>query len=204
MNIKSFPKLGFVIIENVFDKLELELIWKDIIQIENKKLLKTPKETGSATCYITGKPLKNNKGIYLDKIHEQGVIENIIPISKKFFSPEISMAVADLGKMYPSYHQINKTGNLLSYYEDTDNYDPHIDQSVFTILTWLYREPKAWAGGELIFSELNAEIEPNNNRSIIFPSCFTHEVKPVKMQNELIGFGRFVITNFAFITSEFK
>jgi hypothetical protein len=204
MNIKSFPKLGFVIVEDIFDQVELNLIWKDIEIIEQKKLLKSPEETGTATCYITGRPLKNNKGIYLDRLHENEIIKNIIPISKKFYIPEIANAVADLGKMYPTYHQVNVTGNLLSYYENEDSYGPHLDQSVFTILTWLYREPKSWTGGELIFPELNAEIEAKNNRSIIFPSCFTHQVRSVKMENLLPGYGRFVITNFAFVTSESK
>jgi Rps23 Pro-64 3,4-dihydroxylase Tpa1-like proline 4-hydroxylase len=203
MNIKEYKKFGIIIIDNIFDQDELELIWKDIDLIYDQNFLKSPNETGTATNYFTGNYLKNNYGIYLDKLFRDGIIKHILPISEKFFSKEITDSVTNLGPVYHLYSQINSTGNLLSYYEDSHHYEPHIDQSVFTILTWLNKEPKRWTGGILKFTDMSVEVEPKNNRTLIFPSCFKHEVSPVSMPEPKSGFGRFVITNFGFIRPEF-
>lgn len=199
MNIKPFKNLGIVVVDNTYTDRELELIWSDIEKINQQNLLESPSKTGGAKDYITGEYLKNNYGVYLDKLYNDNIIKHIPNLSKKFFTPEVSEAVESLGPTYKSWSQINTSGNLLSYYEDSDFYSPHIDQAVFTILTWIYKLPKSWEGGILKLSEYNAEIEPKFNRSIIFPSCFMHEVTPVKMKTDQPGFGRYVISHFSYI-----
>jgi Rps23 Pro-64 3,4-dihydroxylase Tpa1-like proline 4-hydroxylase len=199
MNIKPFKNLGIVVIDNTYSDRELDLIWSDIEKINQHNLLKSPSETGGAKDYITGEYLKNNHGVYLDKLFREKIIDYIPELSKKFFTTDVSEAVESLGPTYKSWNQINIRSNLLSYYEDSDFYSPHIDQAVFTILTWVYKQPKNWEGGILKLPEYNTEIEPKFNRSIIFPSCFLHEVSPVKMKSNLPGSGRYVISHFSYI-----
>lgn len=202
MNVKPFSRYGIVIVENTYDSSEQQKIWEDIEIIRQQNLMKSPKDTGGAKNYFTGSYVKNNYGTYLNSLHNTGVIKHILPLSEKIFShPTIVEAVVSLGPVYELYRQINNSGNLISYYEDSDFYDAHIDQSVFTVLTWWYREPKMWNGGILKFTDMNLEIDPNYNRTIIFPSCFRHEVSPVEMQKGSTS-GRYTVSHFGFITPE--
>lgn len=202
MKIKTFPKYGIVVIENTYDDNELKKLWQDIDRIEKENLMLPPKKTGTAKDYFTGKPLKNNKGTYLNKHFENGIIEHIVPLSEKFFEGTIQDAVKTLSYIHNLYELINSQENLISYYEEEDNYESHVDSAVFTVLTWLYREPKAWEGGILSFPDLDVEIEPKNNRSLIFPSCYLHKVSPVKMlENPQPGYGRFTLSHFGYIST---
>jgi len=200
MNVKPLSNYGIVVVENTYDDIEQQRIWEDIEIIKEKNLMKSPKDTGGAKNYFTGNYIKNNYGTYLNSLHNTGVIKNILPLSEKIFShPAIIEAVISLGPIYELYKLINNSGNLISYYENSDFYEPHIDQSVFTVLTWWYQKPKSWDGGILKFTDKNLEVEPLYNRSIIFPSCFRHEVSPVVMQNDSKS-GRYTISHFGFIT----
>lgn len=203
MNIKTFSDFGFIIVENVYDNNELELIWKDIDKLCDENLLKSPQETGAASDYFTGKLLKNNYGTYLDSLYKERKINFLLPLSEKFFENEITEAVASLSNVHELYRNVNLTGNLISYYENSHYYGPHTDQAVFTILIWFHKEPKIWDGGILKFSEMNVEVEPKNNRAIIFPSSFLHEVSPVQMKETKSGYGRFTVTHFCFIQPKF-
>jgi Rps23 Pro-64 3,4-dihydroxylase Tpa1-like proline 4-hydroxylase len=87
---------------------------------------------------------------------------------------------------------------MISRYGNGDYYKPHKDNSLFTALLWLNREPKEFSGGNLTFTSHNHTIEYKNNRCIIFPSVTTHEVSEVFMDAESTN-GRFCITIFSII-----
>jgi hypothetical protein len=105
---------------------------------------------------------------------------------------------------YNWYNVTNFSNTLISYYEDGHYYKPHFDTSYFTILIWLYKEPKNFTGGDFhIYHKLKQEepistVEVKNNRMIIFPSFYTHGVDELKVidKNRKDKWGRFAITHF--------
>jgi len=75
----------------------------------------------------------------------------------------------------------------LSIYSDGDYYLPHIDESLYTSVLWLNKEPKEYEGGNFIFhfeDGSTEEVETKNNRMVLFPSFYKHEVKPVHYLTE--------------------
>jgi Rps23 Pro-64 3,4-dihydroxylase Tpa1-like proline 4-hydroxylase len=92
---------------------------------------------------------------------------------------------------------------LVSYYEDSDYYLPHLDVAQFTSLLWFFKEPRCFSGGEFKFSDYEDIIELKHNRMVLFPSWVMHEVSEVKMndRSETDGYstyGRYCITNFLY------
>ena len=77
---------------------------------------------------------------------------------------------------------------LVSYYEDGSYYKPHVDAAIMTCISYHWKEPKEFTGGDLHFGDFKVPIE--NNCLLIFPSCTEHEVSPVS------GQGRYAITQF--------
>ncbi len=92
---------------------------------------------------------------------------------------------------------------MVNYYENDKYYKSHRDVSVITQLTWLYREPKMFRGGDLIFTDMDETIDCVSNRTVFFPGYYKHEVTSVNMNDEWEGeykdkdyYGRFSIANF--------
>ena len=92
----------------------------------------------------------------------------------------------------------NKDFTLISYYENNDYYKAHADTSDITALTWLFKEPKRFTGGDLIFPDTEERIECKNNKIILFPGCIRHQVTEINMekQHQNQKLGRWCITQF--------
>ena len=84
-----------------------------------------------------------------------------------------------------------RTGESLS---ESDRY--YVDTFQWTCLIWIFKEPKAFEGGDLKLKEPEVEIKVKNNRMVFFPSCYIHEVTPLKMIEKKPGYGRYCITHF--------
>jgi len=86
---------------------------------------------------------------------------------------------------------------MISYFENSDYYEPHHDCACITVLSWLYREPRRFSGGDLII-ENDLKVDCLNNRTIVFPSILKHEVTKIRMDKRDMNqnLGRFCITQF--------
>jgi hypothetical protein len=192
-----------IILDNVFDETELKEIWQELDFLTYSRKLLSPEVTGSAfELSATGEKLykKQNSALFLDAMYYNRTLSNIIHHTRKFFGKAFLQQCADQNFIFKYLQESNMDTTLLSYYENNDHYDAHHDKSAMTILTWLYKEPKAFTGGELSFSDYNYTIPLVNNRSLIFPGVTNHAVNAVLMNEgvePMKGFGRYVITNFA-------
>ena len=68
-----------------------------------------------------------------------------------------------------------------------------------TALSWHFREPRHFEGGNLVFSDLDDTILVENNMLIVFPSCLRHGVTQVKMKDGAEpwkGLGRYCLSSF--------
>ena len=196
-------KESFLLIDETFDEDELTKIWEDIENVQAKQLFEYPSEKNSAYTTATDEPifLKQNSGVFLDPLVDNGIVKYIPEIaSKLFWAKGLTDILVDIHPALSIFSSLNYSRSLLSYYSNTDHYKPHTDNAVFTILTWLYKEPKSWTGGDLILNNWDITIEPKHNRSLVIPSSFTHEVTPVKMMpgSDATTMGRYCISQFGF------
>lgn len=199
MEIKSiYDPFPHLIVENVYSDDELVLIWKELEFLNQPGKWKCPTDTGTAT--EENIPLKNNLGLFLDGdrgIYKERQVSNILTLNRKIVNQEIMNAYSDLSFGYKTFLQTNADVTLLSYYENGHNYKKHIDDAVVSSLTWFYKEPKMFSGGDLVFSDFDRyRVEIKNNRAIIFPSFIFHEVEKVSMPEYKPQCGRYCVTQF--------
>jgi Rps23 Pro-64 3,4-dihydroxylase Tpa1-like proline 4-hydroxylase len=188
-----FPYLK---IENMYTEDELELIAEELAFLTHKEKLEEPEITGSAVTE-NGKILKDNKGIFLDDLYKKRQISNILTINRKIFNREYLESYASLNFGYGSILECDQDTTLISYYENGGYYYPHKDQAVHTALTWFFKTPKLFDGGNLIFPKYEQEIEIQHNMTIIFPSFVLHSVEEVTMDEDLSpGLGRYCMSQF--------
>jgi Rps23 Pro-64 3,4-dihydroxylase Tpa1-like proline 4-hydroxylase len=105
----------------------------------------------------------------------------------------------------------------LTVSNDGEFFKAHNDNSVeevrtreLTFIYYFYREPKAFAGGELqlydsycesgryIAGESYQTLLPQQNRIVFFPSCLIHEVLPVSCPSRLFADSRFTVNGWLY------
>ena len=194
-----FPHL---IVDDIYSEDELKLIWQELDFLCHSEKWNPPEKTGTATD-CQKKPMKNNFGLFLDGedgIYKDRKISSILSVNRKVLDKEILGEYVKLSFGYQTSLQSNRDTTLVSYYEDSHYYKRHNDNAILTALTWFYKEPKMFFGGDLIFSDYNKFTIPlKNNRAVLFPSFLFHEVEEICMPEHKPGYGRYCMAQFFMI-----
>jgi hypothetical protein len=201
MNLQKYQDpFPHLIIDDIYSETELDLIWQELEFLNHSQKWKKPEETGSAV--VNEKILKNSFGAFLDgenPIYTNRKTSNILTVNRKILDEDIFGEYSKLSFGYQSALISNQDNTLISYYEDGHYYEKHFDRSIVTVLTWFYKEPKSFFGGDLIFSDFKHTITVKNNRAILFPSFVFHEVEEVHMPEHKPGYGRYCMSQFFMI-----
>ena len=186
-----------ILIDDYYSKKELDLIWDELNFITKKNVLYSGSqiESGAAKDEL-GNSLKSNYSIFLDNVYDSRNISNILTVNRKLFD-QWNYITKNTNHWFYQNFECYSDFTLISYYENGDYYDFHKDRAGLTSLTWFYKEPKKFKGGDLYFSNEN-KINVLNNRMIIFPSMIPHRVSPVFVEKNDLDqkLGRFCITQF--------
>lgn len=188
------------IIDNFYDEDELKLIWQELDYYTYSDKLVPASTIGGATR--NGEKLPKHNGIALDEIYGNNrQISNILTCNRKVFDKNILESFASLSPLIWDLKELNQDHTIIKYYEDTDYYKFHRDEARFTCLTYLYKEPKAFTGGDLQFHQFDYIIPIVNNRLIFFTGCIDHASTTLNMNDnykdkKFSGFGKYTITQF--------
>ena len=190
MNVSYYDeKFPYLIIDEMFDPLEMDLIWEELDFLCYDDKLLDPIQGGSAE--ENGVILKNNKTIFLDETYTKPTFSNILSVNPKVQQLMLDVRMAERSnKDFSWYYSnliVNDYNTMISYYENAEEYKSHIDEGFITALTWFYREPKKFTGGDLHFDSYDKTIEVKHNRTAIFPAFIRHSVDEVKMKNTDTG-----------------
>jgi len=195
VNIKvNLEPFHYIEVKDLYTQKEQDKILKELTHHESKGIFKTPDNTRSAT--EDGEFLKQNTGFWWDALYYDRGYSDILKINRKLFKVLESKKAEESWFFNQLY--INRDTTLISYYENKDYYKPHRDNSLLTVLTWFYKEPKMFTGGELVFTDYDIKVKCAKNYTIIFPSNIKHEVTEINLPKEHCGNGngRFVMTQF--------
>ena len=195
-----------VVIDNFYTEeqlkeimLELKWLTKKSIFVNEDKLNSAHRQDGE---FITSK-----SGIFLEEVfknwqHSALISHGMTQTTNKSFYNKL----LEFNTLFKSVASCDERTHLLSYYENADYYDPHVDKTFFTILNYFYVEPKQFTGGEIVLysavSNKQAIIEIKNNRTILIAGCTSHEVKQIESKlnnNNLTGFGRYCNAMFLWV-----
>ena len=187
--------IPFLIIDDTYDKDEQTQIYNELDYFVDK--LQSPEETGSA---VRDGKMKANKGVFLESVYTSRNFSNILKINRKLFNEEVKNNLFNCHYAYKLLNNTNYDSTLISYYDSGGSYFSHADRSVITIVTWFFKTPKNFTGGEFKFTDYNLGIEVKNNRSVIFFSSYNHEVSEVTIIDKTVpASGRFTLSNFCTI-----
>ena len=183
----------YIIIDNTYTEEELRLIFLELDFWALSGNLMGPEHTGTAK-WENGKPKKRNAGDFLDEVYRERSYSNVLKFNRKIFGIQVDKP----SPIFNYLRESNQDNTLVSYYENEAHYKAHKDASVLTAVTYLYKQPKAFEGGDLILTEYGYAFEPWFNRTYIMPGVVEHEATEIKMKQEDCGkgLGRYCIANF--------
>jgi len=188
------------VIDNFYSEDVVNCIMQELDLMASSKVLQPPEKTFSAVKNKMA--LKKNNSVFLDDIYANRRKESsILRANRIVFSNNFINCLASSSPIFGMLSTCNYDTTLLSYYEDSDYYLPHKDSAMFTAVTWFYKTPKAFDGGDLVI-ENNLKIDCVQNRCVIFLSNSLHEVTPVKISQTKENNGRFSLSQFILIDKE--
>jgi len=192
----TFP---FVVVDNWYNEDEEKKIWKELEFYHSTENTERA-ETSIVARHHDGTSKSKAFRYYFDSwYNDKGIKKShICNFTYKYRSPEFHKIIENCLPYYRSFSSTNVNCNLISYYEENDYYEAHYDSFEWTSLIWYYKEPNQFKGGDFMFPESGHTIKLKNNRMVMFPSCYLHQVTPVKFNTppKEEGLGRYTITHF--------
>ena len=196
------PKYPFVLIDDWYTPEEEKSVWKEL---DFYSALDVDKIQRAENTTVAREPNGDSKSkayrFYLDDFYNRQFrhLSPIINCMYKQRTPEFQKILLDNCMPYArSFPTSNSDNTMISYYEEKDHYRPHHDTMLWTCLIWMVREPKQFEGGDFKLNDIDVEIKLRNNRMVIFPCCYLHEVTPLKFNTppKELGHGKYTITHF--------
>ena len=189
-------QIPLIIVDNLYDDEEEREIMVELDYLSDARRLIPPFEDESGAV-VKNKNIKNVGCLYLDSFYSDRQTSSILQITEKLFMGGRSI-IENHPHWFFDMRSINSHTTHMLYYENTNEYPPHYDTCRITSLTYFYKQPKSFTGGDLYFSDFDTKVECRNNRVVVFPSMLNHASTPVfmeeKYQNQKLG--KYCITQF--------
>ena len=184
----------FLLIEDLYTESELYMIQCELDYYQSNQYVLNGNTNPSGTD--DGKPRTQKKGNFVDNVFSLREYSNILNISRKLLQPGLICRSEHIFQW--KYFQPDIDHTLLSYYDDGGYYLPHHDNTVVSIISWLWKEPKRFYGGDFVFEDYEMTIGCLNNSAIAFPGTTRHGVTPITMEDKYKdqGLGRYSISHF--------
>lgn len=206
----------YTIVYDFYTDDELSQIWQELTRLSKQSVLTSnPEETSGAyedKLFIMNDPrqatqkkyLKLNYGKFLDDLYAGDRKQSaILTLNQKILieEPNYKKQMTSGENPFNQYlFHINYYATLLNYYEQNHYYAPHIDLSCLTAISYFWKEPKLFDGGDLSFADYpNHRVEIRNNSVLVFPSYERHAVSAVSLKEGVPSGelnGRFAVSQF--------
>jgi len=189
-----------VIIKNVYDENEIRLIWRELDFLTEKYKFKPNSEDGAmGNSALSRLNTSHNFGLTLDEIYRERIISDILTVTSKLADDQYVNKICEVSPLVGHLKYCNTVYTKVKYYESNNYYRGHFDWARFTFLTYLFKQPKQFTGGDLYFDDYDYTIELENNMTVFFVGSIIHSSKEVKLNSNVqpwTGGGKYCITQF--------
>ena len=130
-----FPCL---IVDNWYTEEEQKQVWAELNFFTSKEKFYRAEDTITAR-YASGQPKAFSYRTYIDQVFRNGERDSsIIKLRKKMHNDDFYKIIEESMPHARNFRDTTHTSNLISYYEQGDEYKPHIDVFLFTSLIFSY------------------------------------------------------------------
>jgi hypothetical protein len=184
MKINHIKKgsLEYIFIEDLYNDNQLKVIKKEIKTLIPFAVSPNSETIGAATDE-NGEILKNNKSLWVDNIYSTNRdASSILKYNRIIFDFKLIQTFKSYNAYFGHLEKSNYDTTMLNYYTNEQQYKPHTDMSLVTVLTFF--KIGDFTGGELVFPDHKEVIPFKENSMVVFPGCILHESKPIKTKDK--------------------
>jgi len=190
---KEYP---YVIIDNWFTKQELNEVWKQLNYFTDKNILPKSYFRNDLLAYDNNGNCYNESYTMFFDTYFQSFGLKFNHISNTIYKVQNNTfhdTLTNTSEVFNTFANTNQSPIFACYYENNHRYQYHVNNGLFTILVWMYKEPKKFKGGDLIFKKGEKIVNAKNNRMIIFPSYLEYKIDKVNMKSTTSNTGCYLI-----------
>lgn len=189
------------VIKNFYTEEELSLIWKELDFFTSPDRMVPSSETGSfGRDPLSNIPTSNSHSVAIENFYVERECSDILRLNRKTFYPKIIEKIVTLNPVFlANLKRCNHDITKIKYYETGHEYAPHQDDFYGTFLTYFFKQPKSFTGGNLYFPDFDYTIPIENNMVVFFHGSVWHQSTSVTMTNNtqpFSGYGKYCMTQF--------
>lgn len=194
------------VVRNWFSEEEIKQIMEELqLLCDSNVMLTAGYNDPYAAVDLQKEPLKRGQGVILNSFNNFGPTQDIYnrfvnyQMTQKLFNENFLDILKNKDIYYSTLKDSCIKSVLINYYENKGEYKLHFDMSEFTAITVLWKKPKKFEGGKLVFTHEELDFNIDFNTLVIFPGKVWHGVTPIKTTEKLRRHdysGRFSIVYF--------
>lgn len=169
--------LGYIYIEDIYTKKELQSIKKEIENItwmmDNVPSIQEARNQHSARTENDEFKMTGN-GLLIDRVYTQRDYSAILKYNRKIFEGQIKEAIESSHPANVAYDLVTQDYTMLNKYTHKKEYMSHKDLAAFTCVTFLTLDDKEMIGGDFVFTDYDKTFKFKDNCSVLFPSWVSH------------------------------
>ena len=191
--ITNTDGVQYVVVEDYFEEEQVQRMLTELSLIQHKSEFQLPKGMEKSYKKNTSIPLED---VWVDRDCSP-VLTNMDSI---YQDKTLITQIKDTGYIYNGWYNTNTDRTFVTFSKKGDHYKPHMDIAQFTLMYYLWEEPKPFEGGDIILStdkqqdDWSVKISIKRNMLVVFPSPTWHEVRPITKGKGRMGVIRFIYT----------
>ena len=191
--ITNTDGVQYVVVEDYFEEEQVQRMLTELSLIQHKSEFQLPKGMEKSYKKNTSIPLED---VWVDRDCSP-VLTNMDSI---YQDKTLITQIKDTGYIYNGWYNTNTDRTFVTFSKKGDHYKPHMDIAQFTLMYYLWEEPKPFEGGDIILSttkqkdDWSVKISIKRNMLVVFPSPVYHEVTPLTE-----GEGRMAVIRFIYM-----
>lgn len=182
LNKDPFPHL---ILEDVFTPEELLNVHREIDFLEETNLTLSARTSVKERGWPDGRLVDKSKfsTIHIPEVYQSWQNSTICRKVRELTDQGLFFVFSNVDPRAIEFCLSYKFTELskINFFRPGDKYDSHRDNSDFTSLIYLYREPKQFQGGLLNFPDYDYSYNCDENSLILFAGYHRHEVTKVSL-----------------------
>jgi len=146
-------------------------------------------------------PFCNRNYVTIEELFKDARQSDILNCVDKIYTKETVSALESINPAFRGFSNCGTQLTTVNYYDNNCYINEHVDGVAWVLLVNLYKEPKQFTGGDLIFNDEDYKVELKNNEAILFPASLLNSITPVLIDNDMpySGNGLYQITRFFWI-----
>ena len=154
---------------------------------------------------FTAKAQEANGAWLLDIYKDLDVSPTHYNSMETIFTSQVAENFISINSVCGLFNMINNHSTQIKYYGHCQSSMLHFDCAAFSVVTFLFDEPKNFDGGNFtlqINSDIAYEQDIENNMTVIYPSSYYFALSEVNINNKDIdNSGLYTINSYCFIES---